>query len=80
MTYAVDPKYPKNGMDTKSSLSPDNKRVKMQYLNIEAGTIPDIGKAPTSRAYTRNYAKTTEIYTSQDEDLVGPALGNPFRL
>jgi hypothetical protein len=80
MSYTKDPHYAKSGCDTTFSPSAGAKRVKMQYLDIENGTIADLGKAPTSRVYTRNYAKTTETYTSEDVDLITPALGNPKRL
>lgn len=80
MSYTKDPHYPKNGCETKSAPSAGAKNVKTHWLNVENGTIPDIGKAPVERVYTRNYAKTTETYTSEDEDLVTPALGNPLRL
>lgn len=78
MSYTENPHYPKNGTDTTFAPSPGAKRVKMQMLRI--GQTPDIGKAPPSRIYTRDYCKVYETADTDNVDLVGPALGNPLRL
>lgn len=78
MSYTEDPRYPKAGPDTKSGLAPGNKRIKAEMLRI--GQAADIGKAPPSRNYTRDYSKIDEVPDTDDFDLVSPALGNPLRL
>jgi hypothetical protein len=79
MTYVVDPHYPKNGVDTKMELAPGVKLVKRHILDIVEGRIPDIGKAPTSRVYTRDYCKIPEKNDYDNVDLVSPAIGNPLK-
>ena len=83
MTYTVDPRYPTVNGQTTFEPTAGNKRVKMQMLDMITGPVSDIGKAPVSRVYTRDYAKTTEPDpgASSDFDYVTAAVGkNPFRL
>lgn len=65
--------YPKDGSSTKESQSSGSKVVKTQML--ANGQAADIGPAPTSRVYTRDYAKVKE----QAPDTVSEFLGNPLR-
>ena len=47
--------------------------------SVTAGDVPDIGKAPTSRVYTRDYSKVGR--DPEDTDLLTAALGRPiFRI
>jgi len=80
MSYTKDPRYAKNGVDTTLMPSSGAKLIKRHVLDIVEGRIPNIGPAPTSRVYTRDYCKTPEKNDYDNTDLVGPALGNPFRL
>ncbi len=58
---------------------PNAKTIKEQILGFTAGRVSDIGTAPTSRVYTRDYSKVGR--DPDGDDLVGPALGNPvFRI
>lgn len=77
MSYTKDPKYPKSGPDTTFDPSAGAKRLKVNMLRI--GQTPDIGPAPMSRIYTRDYCKGTYDETDKS-DLVTPALGNPLRI
>ena len=52
------------------------KSIKEQELRF--GQPSDIGDAPTSRIYTRDYTKVGR--SVGDTDLVTQALGNPLRL
>jgi len=78
MAYTENPKYPKSGPSTQLGLVPGAKQIKMEMLRI--GQAADIGKATSSRLYTRDYSKIDEVPDTDDIDLVGPALGNPLRL
>lgn len=80
MSYTKDPRYPKTGPNSKSDPSAGSKCIKTEMIHI--GDITDIGPAPASRVYTRDYQKTTEPYGADDTtDLISPALGkNPFRI
>lgn len=80
MSYTEDPHYPKNGVDTKMAPSAGAKLIKRHVLDIVEGRIADIGTAPTSRNYTRDYCKIPEKGDYDNDDLVTPALGNPLRL
>ena len=51
------------------------KQIKCVYTP-SMGTPADIGKAPTSRIYTKDYSKVQE---KDDSDNVSPYLGNPLR-
>jgi hypothetical protein len=68
--------YPKDGAESKQKCSAGSKCIKEQMLDIQATS--DIGTAPTSRVYTRDYLKVGR--EEGDTDLVTAALGNPFRL
>lgn len=68
---------PKNGQYTKLPMADGAKDIKEDNISF-AGGIPNIGPAPTSRVYTRDYAKKGR--TAGDKDLVTEALGNPLRL
>ena len=65
------------GMDpgTKLIQSTGSKTVKESYNQY---TAADIGKAPPSRVYTRDYSKVGRA--KGDVDLVTVALGNPLGL
>lgn len=66
--------YPKDGHCTKMGQTTGSKTVKCEHL--QAGQAADIGPAPTSRVYTRDYAKQKE---AGDSDSVSEFLGNPLR-
>lgn len=55
-------------------LTAGHKQVKCVYTPM--GVPADIGVAPTSRVYTKDYSKTQE---KNDSDTVSPFLGNPLR-
>lgn len=46
--------------------------------SLQFGRASDIGTAPTSRVFTRDYSKVGR--SKGDTDLVSPALGNPLGL
>ena len=63
---------------TRLRLSPGAKRIKTDDLRFNGG-VADIGKAPTSRVYTRDYTKVGR--DPEDSDLITAALGSPvFRI
>ncbi len=66
----------KKGAET-SLPEPNAKTVKEESLDFKGG-ISDIGTAPTSRVFTRDYKKDGR--TVGDTDYVTAALGNPLRL
>ena len=77
----TDVNYPKDADgDTKLEFSPGCKCIKEQNdLSFTRGDVSDIGKAPTSRVYTRDYKKVGR--EPDDVDLVSPALGKAvFRI
>jgi hypothetical protein len=83
MSYTKNPVYIKNSADTTLDPSPGAKRVKAQYLSLVRGDVADIGKAPTSRVYTRDYSKGNQPYDTDPKgnaDYVTPVLGPPLRL
>ena len=57
------------------TLSPGAKTIKSVEL-LRMGQAADIGKAPPSRIYTKDYSKVQE---KDDSDTVSPYLGNPLR-
>lgn len=57
------------------ALTAGNKQVKCVELPAMNGTA-DIGKAPPTRIYTKDYSKVQE---KDDSDNVSPFLGNPLR-
>ena len=68
-----------NDPGTKLKQSTGSKLIKEQYRSFTAGDVPDIGKAPTSRVYTRDYSKVGR--DPEDTDLLTAALGRPiFRI
>jgi hypothetical protein len=60
---------------TKLPCSPGCKCVKCEDIRFNGG-IADINKAPTSRAYTRDYSKVGR--EEDDVDLLSAALGKPI--
>jgi hypothetical protein len=62
--------------ETKLPFAQGCKCIKDQSLQM--GQASDIGKAPASRVYTRDYKKIGR--EPDDKDLVTEALGNPLRL
>ncbi len=72
-------RFPKDGGDSKLKCSPGCKCEKCSKLDFVRGEVSDIGTAPTSRVYTRDYSKVGR--EEDDVDLVTDALGrSPFRL
>lgn len=73
-------RFPKNSAGgTKRSLSANGKEIKEQRLDAVRGQPADLGTAPSSRVYTRDYSKVGR--EESDTDLITGALGpNPFRL
>jgi len=69
-------KYPKDGADTKQAQSHGTKLIKDESLQF--GRASDIGTAPPSRIYTRDYRKVDRDAESQDT--VSAYLGNPLGL
>lgn len=67
--------YPKDGCCTKESQSAGSKVVKSQHL--APGQAADIGPAPTSRVYSRDYSKQ-DPDGDQRDDTLSPFLGNPL--
>jgi hypothetical protein len=63
------------GRSTDMAQSPGTKQIKVELL--ANGQASDIGKAPPSRNYTRDYSKVAP--EKDDVDLVTGALGNPLR-
>lgn len=70
------PSYNKDGPYTKEKQSPGTKQVDCEYLQL--GQASDVGTAPPSRVYTRDYSKTRP--EADDSDTVSPFLGNPLGL
>jgi len=66
----------KPGAHTAQAQSEGSKQLKIEHLS-SISTPADIGKAPPSRIYTRDYSKVGP--EKGDDDLVGPVLGNPLR-
>lgn len=66
----------KTGAETKLPLAEGDKQVKVESLDFTRGEAADIGSAPTSRVYTRDYSKVGR--SKGDTDLVRPATGNPL--
>jgi hypothetical protein len=66
---------PKDGCCTKLPM-PGAKTIDCDQLQF--GQASDIGPAPTSRVYTRDYKKVGR--EPDDKDLITEALGNPLRL
>jgi hypothetical protein len=65
--------------DTKLPYAEGAKCVKEEKLDFVRGEVSDIGDAPTSRVYTRDYSKGQR--SPGDTDLITDALGrNPFRI
>lgn len=65
--------------DTKLPFAQGCKCIKEEKLDFVRGEVSDIGDAPTSRVYTRDYSKSQR--SPGDEDLITDALGrNPFRI
>lgn len=75
-THVPPSRFPKSGADTKLPGSAGCKGIKEQELQF--GQPSDIGTAPTSRVYTRDYSKVGRA--PGDKDLVTEALGNPLGL
>ncbi len=80
-------KSPPNTFPKDDDLSPDTrlpqaegtKQIKEQFLLFDRGNVADIGPAPPSRVYNRDYSKTGR--DKGDVDLITGALGrNPFRI
>ena len=70
-------RVPKNSEGvTKLPLAAGDKQIEEQHLRI--GQAADVGPAPTSRVYTRDYSKSKR--SPGDVDLVTEALGNPLGL
>ena len=69
-------RHPKKGAETAMTQSPGSKEIKDEMLRL--GQASDVGSAPTSRVYTRDYSKVGR--EEEDVDLVSPALGNPLGL
>lgn len=65
----------KPGAHTAQAQSEGSKQIKIEHLS-SISTPADIGKAPPSRIYTRDYSKAQN---TEKDDLVGPVLGNPLR-
>lgn len=65
---------------TRLRQSPGTKCIKCDDdLSFTRGDVSDVGKAPTSRVYTRDYKKVGR--EPDDVDLVSPALGKAvFRI
>ncbi len=70
-------RFPKNGAETKLKDSPGCKQESEESLGITQ-TAADVGPAPTTRVYTRDYTKKGR--DPDQTDLVTAALGNPFGL
>lgn len=72
--------FPKDAdADTKLPYAEGCKCIKENDLDFVRGDVSDIGTAPTSRVYTRDYKKVGR--DPGDVDLVTDALGrNPFRI
>lgn len=68
--------FPKSAGQTKLPYADECKCIKEKMLEITE--VSDIGSAPTSRVYTKDYKKVGR--SPDDTDTVSPALGNPFRL
>jgi hypothetical protein len=68
--------FPKTDGGTKLKCAPGCKCIKCS--DIQFGRASDIGTAPTSRVYTRDYTKVGR--SEGDTDLVTAALGNPLGL
>ena len=66
----------KPGSHTAAKQSAGSKQIKIDHLS-SISTPSDIGKAPPSRVYTRDYGKVRP--EKDDVDLIGPVLGNPLR-
>lgn len=66
--------YPKDGTCTKMDEASGSKTIKCQML--ANGQAADIGPAPTSRVYTRDYGKVKD---PTDSDTLSEFLGNPMR-
>ena len=66
--------FPKKGGGTKLS-DPNSKTIKDQCLML--GETSDIGTAPPSRIYTRDYSKSGR--SPGDKDSITEALGNPLK-
>jgi hypothetical protein len=70
--------FPKSSTGETKLPEPGSKTIKEDNPRFNGG-VADIGKAPTSRVYTRDYRKVGR--DPDGDDLVGPALGNPvFRI
>ena len=63
---------------TQSSLKEVDGAKSIKEQELRFGQPSDIGPAPTSRIYTRDYTKGGR--SVGDIDLVTEALGNPLRL
>lgn len=66
--------HPKKGGATQEEQTTGTKVVKAECLT--PGQAADIGKAPPSRVYTKDYSKVPE---QGDKDDVTRVLGNPLR-
>lgn len=82
MSYTSNPRYAKKGVATSMEPSAGAKRIDVQVLDAVANPVTTIaGNAPTSRVYTRDYSKTTQPYSPNNQDYVTAVLGkNPFRI
>jgi len=67
--------FPK-AADGESQLGDGCKQIKYENLRFDGGIL-DIGTAPTSRVYTKDYRKIGRDV--DDTDTVTEALGNPLR-
>lgn len=68
--------YPKDDCCTKMAQTSGSKTVKCVYL--QPGQAADIGPAPTSRVYSRDYSKQ-DPDSDQGGDTLSEFLGNPLR-
>lgn len=67
-------RFRKAAAQTKEEQSPGSKVLRTERLR--SGQVADLGRASTSRIYTRDYSKVGK--SKDDQDTVGPFLGNPL--
>jgi hypothetical protein len=70
-------RFPKQGQLSKQELSPGAKTLKDEHLRI--GQAADVGPAPPSRVYSRDYSKR-DVDGDQHDDTLSVYLGNPLGL
>jgi hypothetical protein len=70
-------KFPKSGAETKERVSPHSKEESSEMLQF-GQPAREVGPAPTSRVYTRDYSKVGR--EPDDVDLLSGVIGNPLGL